>query len=178
MLRVTIKTDGRSEIWELEGKLSGEWVGELERLWRTRSSRSGVTTEIHLKAVSYIDPAGKQVLTEMRAQGAEIKGCGCMIRAVIEKIMGKKDAQDASGSTNKSLPLILMAGFLFGGAILRARQSQPVALLGGTNACSSQVGSRFGNQFHNDCKYLSFPGIGVCIPNYADDVLTEERAAG
>src|SRR5882762_9015035 len=89
MLRITIKKDESSEVWELEGKLSGEWVSELDRLWKERSPQTG-STEVHLKAVSYIDPAGKELLAVMRQQGAEIKGCGCMVRAFVEEIMGRK----------------------------------------------------------------------------------------
>jgi ABC-type transporter Mla MlaB component len=97
MLRVTIKKEDSSEIWELEGKLSGEWVCELKRLWMERPPDTRLSCEVHLKAVSYIDPAGKQLLAEMRRQGAEIKGCGCMVRAFVEEIMGRKETLDVKG---------------------------------------------------------------------------------
>jgi ABC-type transporter Mla MlaB component len=127
MLRVTIKKDNAVETWELEGKLSGEWVSELDRLWKQRSPQPGITTEIHLKAVSYIDPAGKQLLAEMRAHGAEIKGCGCMVRAFVEEIMRKKGTAD--GLPKKILTIILLAGFLLGGAaILCAEHGPPLKL--------------------------------------------------
>jgi hypothetical protein len=127
MLRVTIMKDSTVETWELEGKVSGEWVGELDRLWRQRSPQPGIATEIHLKAVSYIDPAGKQLLAEMRAQGAEIKGCGCMVRAFVEEIMRKKGAAD--GLPKRILTIILLVGFLLGGAaILRAEHRSPLEL--------------------------------------------------
>ena len=128
MLRVTIKKENSSEIWELEGKLSGEWVTELDRLWRQRTPESGTMIEIHLKAVSYIDPAGKQLLAEMRQQGAEIKGCGCMVRAFVEEIMGKKRNGEVKVVPKDILTLILVTGFLLGGAsILCASRSAPRA---------------------------------------------------
>ena len=127
MLRVTIKKDSAVETWELEGKLSGEWVSELDRLWKQRSPQPGITIEIHLKAVSYIDPAGKQLLAEIHAQGAEIKGCGCMVRAFVEEIMRKKGAAD--GLPKKILTIVLLAGFLLGGAaILCAEHRSPLEL--------------------------------------------------
>lgn len=89
MLRVTVNKTDSIEVWELEGKLSGEWVKELERCWRERSPQLGVTVQVNLKAVSYIDSAGKQLLSEMHGQGVEIKGCGCMARAVVEEIVRK-----------------------------------------------------------------------------------------
>ena len=130
MLRITIRKDASSEIWELEGKLSGEWVCELNRLWKDRSPQTGLATEVHLKAVSYIDPAGKQLLAEMRQQGAEIRGCGCMVRAFVEEIMGKKRTADASGLPKKILTIILLTGFLLGGdAILRAAHKPRLRLV-------------------------------------------------
>ena len=87
MLKVTIKQEDSIETWELEGKLSGEWVKELERCWKERSAPPGASLQVHLKAVSYIDAAGKQLLKEMHGRGVEIKGCGCMIKAVVEEII-------------------------------------------------------------------------------------------
>src|SRR6266478_6712258 len=107
MLRVTIKKENTPETWELEGKLAGEWVPELDRLWRQRTPQSGTTIEILLKAVSYIDPAGKQLLAEMRQQGAEIRGCGCMVRAFVEEIMRNKASVDVGGLPKKILTIIL-----------------------------------------------------------------------
>ena len=86
MLKVTIMEAESGDTWELEGKLSGEWVKELERCWKQRSSLDTPGLQVHLKAVSYIDPAGKHLLTKMHAQCVEIKGCGCMTNAVIEEI--------------------------------------------------------------------------------------------
>jgi ABC-type transporter Mla MlaB component len=86
MLKVTIKQAELAETWELEGKLSGDWVKELERCWKERSSPAHVPLQVHLKSVSYIDPAGKQLLAEMHGRGVEIKGCGCMTKAVVEEI--------------------------------------------------------------------------------------------
>jgi ABC-type transporter Mla MlaB component len=86
MLRVTIKQVDSAETWELEGKLSGEWVKELERCWKERSSPAGVRLQVHLKTVSYIDAAGRQLLAEMHGGGVEIRGCGCMTKAVVEEI--------------------------------------------------------------------------------------------
>src|ERR1700687_100384 len=130
MLRITIKTSDYSQIWELEGRLSGEWVCELNRLWKDKSPQAVLSTEVHLKAVSYIDPAGKQLLAEMRQQGAEIRGCGCMVRAFVEEIMGKKRTAGASGLPKKILTIILLTGFLLGGdAILRAAHKPRLRLV-------------------------------------------------
>ena len=86
MLKVTVKQADSAETWELEGKLAGEWVKELDRCWKERVSPAVFPLRVHLKAVSFIDPAGKQLLAEMHGRGVEIKGCGCMVKAVVEEI--------------------------------------------------------------------------------------------
>ena len=92
MLKVTIKQVDSAETWELEGKLSGDWVKELERCWNERSSPTGVSLQVHLKAVSYIDTAGKQLLMQMHGRGVDIRGCGCMTKAVVEEITRQVNA--------------------------------------------------------------------------------------
>ena len=96
MLRVTVKNEDSIQTWELEGKLCGDWVKELERCWKENVSQPGIAVQVHLKAVSYIDVAGKQLLSEMHGHGVEIKGCGCMTRAVVEEIM--RETNSLTGS--------------------------------------------------------------------------------
>src|SRR5579872_5416310 len=86
MLKVTKNQADSAETWELEGKLSGDWVKELERCWKERPSQAGVSLQVHLKTVSYIDAAGRQLLVAMHGSGVEIVGCGCMTRAVVDEI--------------------------------------------------------------------------------------------
>ena len=125
MLRITVKKQDSTEIWELEGKLSGEWVKELERCWKESSSQHGVATQVHLKAVSFIDPAGKQLLAEMHARGAEIKGCGCMTRAVVEEITRDAQTPGGQGSPKKALAVILFVTLALGGASNLGAQEKP-----------------------------------------------------
>jgi len=87
MLKVTVKNEQDwLETWDLEGKLSGEWVKELNRCWLERPVQPGVRLQVNLKAVTFIDASGKQLLKEMYGRGVEIKGCGCMVRAVVDEI--------------------------------------------------------------------------------------------
>lgn len=86
MLKVTIKKEEFGETWELEGKLSGDWVKELERCWKERPTPNGISLQLRLKAVSYIDAAGRDLLSAMHGRGVEIKGCSCMTNAVVEEI--------------------------------------------------------------------------------------------
>jgi ABC-type transporter Mla MlaB component len=105
MLRVTVYKKDSIEIWELEGKLSGDWVKELERCWKESTPQPGIAVQVHLKAVSYIDAAGKQLLAEMHDRGVEIRGCGCMARALVEEI-----ARGAGARGPQVLPKKILAG--------------------------------------------------------------------
>jgi len=98
MLRVTVKKEDLLETWELEGKLAGDWVTELERCWKESPVQPGIAMCLNLKAVSYIDVAGKQLLTDMYGAGVEIKGCGCMTRAVVEEITRETGARGVKAS--------------------------------------------------------------------------------
>jgi len=86
MFKITIKQADARETWELEGKLSGDWVKELERCWKDRPALGALPLHVHLKAVSYIDSAGKDLLLQMHGRGVGIVGCGCMSKAVVEEI--------------------------------------------------------------------------------------------
>ena len=92
MFRLTVQKTNSGESWELEGKLAGDWVVELERCWMERKSQSGISLQINLKAVTYIDAMGKKLLKEMHARGIEITGCGCMTRAVVDEVTRRADA--------------------------------------------------------------------------------------
>jgi hypothetical protein len=124
MLRVTVSKKDSVETWELEGKLSGDWVKELDRCWREHTPQTGVTIQVHLKAVSYVDAAGKQLLTEMHGRGVEIKGCGCMARAVAEEIARGADIKAVHVSPKKILTVVLFGVCVLGGNASVAAQDK------------------------------------------------------
>ncbi len=94
MLKVTVKVAQDGEIWELEGKLAGDWVAELARCWRDRENDSSRRSlQIHMKSVSYVDSDGKHLLAEMHGRGVEIRGGSCVTNAVVDEITHKKVAR-------------------------------------------------------------------------------------
>ncbi len=105
MLRVTVKREDSVESWELEGKLAGEWAKELERCWQHSPSKGPERLRrVHLKAVSYIDADGKRLLSEMYREGAEIKACGCMTRAIVEEIVREAKARGGEAQRAEEIP--------------------------------------------------------------------------
>ena len=76
----------------MPGRRPSNAITKFERCWKERASLVGVSLQVHLKAVSYIDAAGKQLLTAMHGRGVEIRGCGCMTKAVVEEITRQASA--------------------------------------------------------------------------------------
>jgi hypothetical protein len=84
MLKITTRTDAAKPILELEGKLAGAWVEELECCWRAIAGQQPIT--VRLKAVTFIDDHGKELLTRIYESGNELVAEGCMTKAIVEKI--------------------------------------------------------------------------------------------
>lgn len=88
MLRITTRTDSTETVFELEGTLTGAWVKELEACWRI-SVAPHQPLKVALKAVTFVDSLGIELLAQMHRQGAEIVAEGCMMKAIVEDIVTK-----------------------------------------------------------------------------------------
>jgi ABC-type transporter Mla MlaB component len=86
MLKITTQTDTAHTLLELEGKLAGPWVRELEDCWR-KAGNSERSVRVMLCAVTFIDDKGIALLAHMYQHGAELVAEGCMNKAIVEQIM-------------------------------------------------------------------------------------------
>ena len=89
MLKITTRVDVTGTTFELEGKLAGPWVGELEKCWEQSGVREQPIT-VALKSVSFIDGAGRDLLKKMCGSGADLVADGCMTKAIVAAIKGGK----------------------------------------------------------------------------------------
>jgi hypothetical protein len=87
MLRITTKTEALRTTFELEGKLAGAWVGELERCWREIGP--GQAVKVCLEAVTFIDDDGKKLLARIHQSGAELNASGCMNKCIVQEIISQ-----------------------------------------------------------------------------------------
>ena len=85
MLRITTRIDGSGIVLDLEGRLTGPWVEELENCWKQIAVKNRPVRVI-LKAVTFVDPAGTRLLDRMYLKGAELEAEGCMIKAIVAEI--------------------------------------------------------------------------------------------
>ncbi len=132
MLRITIKQEEGTTEFELEGKLAGPWVAELERCWRTTATPGVSSIRVHLRAVSFIDAAGKELLAKMYRDGAELAAVGCMTKAIVAEITARQRGSASSlgfGSPGKkTLAIVFLIASLVFGQALRAEEKPPVRL--------------------------------------------------
>jgi anti-anti-sigma regulatory factor len=88
MLKITVHIDGGVGVFELEGKLSGPWVNELERSWRSIAVTQQIcSTRVDLSSVTFIDQEGRGLLTKMYRAGAKLVTTGCLNKCIVEGIM-------------------------------------------------------------------------------------------
>ena len=88
MLKITIQSADHQTWLELEGRLAGPWVDELKRCWMNHKGEDRIG--VRLKAVTYVDAGGRELLTEMHRRGMAIEGTGCMTTSIIEEITREK----------------------------------------------------------------------------------------
>jgi anti-anti-sigma regulatory factor len=89
MLKMTIhKAAGPLRI-ELEGRLAGAWVCELEHCWHTaQASHPHRTLAVDLTGVTFIDQAGRYLLQWMHRDGVRLVGSGLLRQDLLDPLRG------------------------------------------------------------------------------------------
>jgi ABC-type transporter Mla MlaB component len=81
MLRITTQTDSLS----LEGSLKGPWVDELEKAWAARAKTAhGMTMNVDLRSVSFVDSAGVDLLLRIQQEGAVLAGASAFVNRILK----------------------------------------------------------------------------------------------
>jgi outer membrane protein len=128
MLKITTRREGSQCTLEVEGKLAGAWVPELEACWQLERSRGGsICVDLH--SVTFIDTEGKALLAKLHREGASLAGKGCLTRAIIADVTGEPvSPTDCSHKDfGKKLALIFFV-VLFGGRLAEGQEKPPVRL--------------------------------------------------
>jgi hypothetical protein len=87
MLRITTHENAESLTFQLEGKLAGLWVQELEKCWQNCESHEGTRAlRFDLTGLTFIDAAGKELLKTLCRRGVKLTATGCLMRAVVAEI--------------------------------------------------------------------------------------------
>lgn len=87
MLKITLHDSAGELRFRLEGRLSGDWVGEFRQCWQTaQSTIRGRSTILDLGEVDYVDADGESLLKEMHARGVKIQAASPLIRELVREI--------------------------------------------------------------------------------------------
>jgi hypothetical protein len=87
MLRITVEVDAGTIKLQLEGKLAGPGLQELERCWQESPTLPRkLMRYVDLTGVTFIDSAGTTCLATMHRQGAEFIATDCMTKEIVAEI--------------------------------------------------------------------------------------------
>ena len=79
------KTSDDAVVLKLEGSVKGPWVEELRKAWHTSvTMAAGEAVRVDLAAVSFVDGRGRDLLLEMRREGANLDGNSSFLRHILE----------------------------------------------------------------------------------------------
>ena len=96
MLRIRVENQSKITTLYLEGKLAGDNVDELRRVWTSvRTESPGKETVIDLCSVRVVDSTGRKLLCQMHAWGTRLAGHGLSIGPLIEEITSAKACTDS-----------------------------------------------------------------------------------
>ncbi len=81
----TTDRDGRL-VLQVEGRLAGAFVPELEQCWRAaRTARPDGKVSVDLKSVTCIDRAGRYLLQLMHSKGVGFERAGLAMQDILEQ---------------------------------------------------------------------------------------------
>ena len=94
MMRVRITECGGELVVEIEGRLAGATVHELEEYWRTaRVNLPNSRISVDLERVTCIDRAGHSLLQLMHRHGVDFPHAGPAIQSVLEQVMERSECR-------------------------------------------------------------------------------------
>ena len=101
MLRITVHDNQESLCFQLEGRLAGAWVKEVEQCWQsTLAHQRKPILRVDLTGVIFIDDAGKACLAAMHRQGAELVAADCLTKEIVAEIcQGWSEQRDRSATS-------------------------------------------------------------------------------
>ncbi len=90
MLRITVHKNSQTVRLQLEGRLAGAWVEELDECWqRTFASETQPNVEVDLTGLISIDRAGKAYLAAMHRRGANFIVADCETKSIVDEMASK-----------------------------------------------------------------------------------------
>ncbi|ULA60706.1 MAG: hypothetical protein LZF60_270031 [Nitrospira sp.] len=86
MLKITVSNEHPGITFTLSGRLVGPWVQELRQCWTRAEFDDPTHCQIDLREVTFIDEAGRTLLSQMDREGVRIHAKGCMTKAIVQDL--------------------------------------------------------------------------------------------
>ena len=87
MFRATASSTTNGFVLKLEGRLSGAMVRELDSCWRkAMGAHAGHRILVDLSDLHFVDPDGRQLLTDMYRAGVTFVAKGCEMPELVREI--------------------------------------------------------------------------------------------
>jgi hypothetical protein len=87
MIKIEIRESGAEMTFQVEGRLAGAFVSELEQCWRASEKRRRISrVTIDLRSVTGVDAAGRYLLLFLIRDGATFIGPPLLMHDILEGI--------------------------------------------------------------------------------------------
>jgi anti-anti-sigma regulatory factor len=83
MLRITTVRSGTTGTLKVEGRLAGEWVGELSKA-AAAAEADAPHVVVDLAAVTFVDADGASLLRALRNRGVSLADCSVFVSGLID----------------------------------------------------------------------------------------------
>jgi anti-anti-sigma regulatory factor len=94
MMKVEKQEDNGQLILQVEGRLIGAYVAELETCWRSeREKDPGRAIAVDLKSVTCVDRAGRYLLLLMHTSGVRFVRAGMAVQDIVEQISDQPESK-------------------------------------------------------------------------------------
>ncbi|HEY3823586.1 MAG TPA: STAS domain-containing protein [Bryobacteraceae bacterium] len=95
MMKIQTKEVGGVLILEVEGRLAGAFVPELERCWQAaRAEQPARRISVDLKGVTCIDRSGRYLLQSMHGYGVGFLRAGLAVQDTLDEIMERQECKE------------------------------------------------------------------------------------
>jgi hypothetical protein len=102
MLRITVHDEPATRRLQVEGKLTGVSIAELENTWRSELQTHGAKPiEIDLTGMIAIDQGGKYLLSVLYREGACLCAAGAKTKELIGEIANGATIEPAADSRGR-----------------------------------------------------------------------------
>jgi anti-anti-sigma regulatory factor len=94
MMKIQMKELDDQLILQVEGRLAGAFVPELEDCWQAaRSKQPDLKISVDLKGVTCIDRAGRYLLQLMHSNGVGFLRAGLGVQDILEQVMEQPECR-------------------------------------------------------------------------------------